>query len=215
MAYKTITQPDAIQEAARSPRFWATLSPLLLAVSFLFALVFQGGLLPGMNAEALGSVMQVELVVLIAGAFMVIPVTAPVRPDNRVGKTLQWIVFTAFFVHFARMAWTAYGPWGTLSFAVLTWATYGGALLRRGPPERGATRWIVAALRWVVAIAAFVIAISIADLPASSSWWTSEPNILPAGVVYFGILASVEASGVFIWLEDNLFDLGMRSKTSA
>lgn len=120
--------------------------------------------------------------------------------------------FAVFFFHFAHMAWSAYGPWGSVSFALLAWATYGGALLRRGPAERGAPRWIVAMLHWVIAITAFALVLAIFDLPVSSGRWTSEPKILAAGATYFGILALIEASEVLVRLEDKLFDLGLRSK---
>ena len=161
---------------------------------------------PILTMDALGGLLQIEFIAVVAGAFLVLPAAMAVSSEDP-RAFLQWAIFLLLLGLFARATWQSYGFGATLAFVGLVVVTYGPGLAGwRGREQR--LGWSAAIfLRWLLYLIALVVVIEVFDLPTSVDWWVSRPEVAPAGFFYFLAISLVELSGVFEWLEDKIGDL--------
>jgi hypothetical protein len=168
-----------------------------LAVTFLWPLAIAEGGLLGLDTRILGSVMQLEFVVVISGGFLIMPLMFAVPWRLWVLKAIQGVIFLVFAVHFGRMAHGVLGWGGVLGYAGLTYATFSGVLIGKVDPDENALLIAETFLRWISIFALFPLTLLVVGAPTNADGWGRNAEILPAGVVYFTLLGAIELSGVF------------------
>lgn len=145
-------------------------------------------------ASWLAPVMLLEAIVVHAGALLGVAILA--WPRTRRGHVLCWAILGALALLYARAAFDVDGAATALQFALLVLVTYGGVLW--APRDHRLGVGVETALRWLVAVLLITLSFGIAGAPQSIAEWQDVPSRLTAGALYFGLLAAVEATGLYL-----------------
>jgi hypothetical protein len=135
-----------------------------------------------------------ETVVVHAGVLAGIAICA--WPRTWRGHLVYWAFVGALAAFYARAA-IAVGA-TPVQFLALVFVTYGGVLW--APARRRITVGVEIALRWLIAIMLVPLTVGLIGAPPSAAEWHDVPSLLLAGAVYFGLLAAIEATGLYVAL---------------
>lgn len=147
-------------------------------------------------ADWLAPAMPLEAIVVHAGALLGIALAA--WPATRRGHFVYWPLLAAFAALYVRAALDAGGRAALLQFVLLAFATYGGVLW--APAARRVAVGVETALRWLIAVLLITLTFGLAGVPPSLAEWQDVESRLTAGALYFGLLAAVEATGLYVAL---------------
>lgn len=187
-----MTRATSSRRGERLALFSSIALPAATCLLFLAARVEPEGAL----ARWLAPVIPLEAIVVHAGALLGIAALA--WPGTFRGHVVYWTVFGLLALSYARAAFDVGGGATALQFALLTLVTYGGVLW--APKDRRVGVGVETALRWVIAVLLLTLTFGLAGAPESIAEWQDLDSRLTAGAVYFGLLAAVEASGLYLGL---------------
>ena len=177
-------------------RLFAALPLFGLAIAFAWPMVFGDTGLLGVNHRILGRVMQIEMIVVLSGGFLIMPALVAANCRSRIAKSVYAGIFLLFAFGFAVVTYREYEVLGVLGYVGLTLATFGGVILGRGTRDEVAVMCVVAGLRWLAAFVLFALTLVLLE-PGTVAWWHTDTRILLSGVVYFTALGAVEMSGLY------------------
>lgn len=145
-------------------------------------------------ATWLAPAILLEAIVVHAGALLGVAIL--LWPDTLRGHLIYWTLLGALAFFYAFAAHNVGGGAAALQFVVLAFVTYGGVLW--APAGRRVAVGVETALRWLIAVVLITLTFGIAGAPESSADWHDVRSRLTAGAVYFGMLAAVEATGLYL-----------------
>ena len=144
-------------------------------------------------ATWLAPAIPLEAIVVHAGA--VLGVAVLTWPGTPKGHVLYWPLLGAAALLYALAASNLGGGATVLQFVLLVLVTYGGVLWA---PAGGRTAvGVETAVRWLIAVLLITLTFGLAGAPESIAEWHDARSKLTAGAVYFGLLAAVEATGLY------------------
>jgi hypothetical protein len=135
-----------------------------------------------------------EAIVVHAGAVLGIAILA--WPRTWRGHLAYWIVLGVLAAFYVKAAIDAGAT--PLQFLLLAFVTYGGVLW--ATDRRRTAVGVETALRWLIAVVLVSVTVGVVGAPPSIAEWHDIPSLLLAGAVYFGLLAAVEATGLYVAL---------------
>lgn len=134
-----------------------------------------------------GMLMSIQFIVIHSSAFVFgIPF---INISERGRLAVLWILIIFYTV----MAWHVDGVFGVIQFTGLTYAAYSGYVLKRD----GEAAKIPLLLRWAFAFMAFIAAMALINAPSNVDHWAGDRRLALMGVIYFGAIGLLEASGVY------------------
>ena len=134
-----------------------------------------------------------EAIVVHAGALLGVAVFAwPCTPK---GHAVYWPLLAVGASLYVVAAFGAGGSQAALQFVLLALVTYGGVLW--APAGRRTAVGVETALRWLIAVLLLTLTFGLVGAPPSIAEWLDVRSRLTAGAVYFGMLAAVEATGLY------------------
>ena len=149
----------------------------------------------GALAAWLAPAMPLQAIVVHAGLLLGLAVFA--WPSTRRGHLAWWPLVVLLATIYIRAALGTGGPGMLVQFLLLMAATYGGVLW-----ASRATRTAVAvetALRWLIGGVGITLAFGVSGAPSIEEW-TDVRSRLVAGAFYFGVLAAIESTGLYLAL---------------
>ena len=145
-------------------------------------------------ASWLAPALPLEAIVVHAGLVLGIAVLA--WPGTLRGHLVYWVLLGACAAIYALAAFEIGGGATALQFALLALVTYGGVLW--APGGRRTAVGVETALRWLIAVVLITLTFGLAGVPESLAEWHDVRSRLTAGAVYFGLLAAVESTGLYL-----------------
>ena len=152
--------------------------------------------LDGPLAAWLAPAVPMQAIVVHAGLLLGIAVFA--WPHTVRGHVYYWPAIALLGALYVYAAFARGGLDTLLQFLLLMLATYGGVLWS-AKAERTAVG-VETALRWLIAVIVITLTFGVAGASPSIEEWTDVRSRLFAGAFYFGILAAIESSGLYLAL---------------
>ncbi len=178
-------------EISFRPQFRPAVLLIMIVLLYAYPVVSGGHFLPLFDRRELGEIMQLAFLVLAAGLFLVFPIIAPVKAG--VGNILRWVLFCGFAIIFGKLVYAQYGPGGVFAFAVLLYATFGGAMLTEGSrPTTGGYRFFAVFARWLICMIVMFSLVVAFDMGGHISRWYQHEKVIAAGFLYFLALSMAE-----------------------
>lgn len=184
------TPPGGTRRRDRFALVGATALPAATCVLFLAARGESAAPLAAWLAPA----MPLEAIVVHAGALLGVALLA--WPRTWRGHLVYWSVLCALALAYAFAAFEVGGRSTALQFMLLALVTYGGVLWV--PASRRTAVGVETALRWLIAVLLITLTLGLVGAPESLAEWSDVRSRLTAGAVYFGLLAAVEATGLYL-----------------
>jgi hypothetical protein len=190
------TEPERPKEPGWPPP-GSALAGLVAAWPALFTAIayLAAGLMDirflGFTRHYLVKMMQVEFLVIHAGAMLTAVGLARITPQPKPRRLLTygfWVLFAMYILMSFSFAW--YGP---LLFLHATAATFWGI----GWGKLAPSLMLALLVRWFVTVIVYVIAIETQHLPREVASWYDEPATHMAGFLYFAALGVLEWAGFF------------------
>lgn len=142
----------------------------------------------------LAPAIPIEAIVVHAGALLGVATLA--WPRTPKGHALYWSLLGAAALLYIGAALNTGGSATALQFVLLALVTYGGVLW--APAGRRTAVGVETALRWLIAVLLITLTFGFAGAPESIAEWHDVRSRLNAGAIYFGMLAAVEATGLYV-----------------
>jgi hypothetical protein len=140
--------------------------------------------------------MPLEAIVVHAGVLFGLAVFA--WPSTLRGHLYYWTGLGALALLYTWAAFDLGGSATLAQFALLVLLTYGGVLWV--PARRRTTVGVETALRWFIGAMAIPLCFGLAGAPPSVAEWHDIQSRMIAGALYFGLLAAIEATGLYVAL---------------
>lgn len=199
-----MTKPTDARNRERLALIAATALPAATGLLFIAARVEPEAALATWLAPAIA----LEAIVVHAGALLGVAVLA--WPHTLRGHVVYWLLLGGLALIYAFAAFDIGGVATAQQFVLLTLVTYGGVLW--APAGRRTAVGVETGLRWLIAVLLITLTFGLTDAPESIADWHDVRSRLTAGAVYFGMLAVVEATGLYMAVRriGTEQDVGMR-----
>lgn len=185
-----MTKPTDARGRERLALIVATALPAATCLLFVAARLDPEAALATWLAPAIA----IEAIVVHAGALLGVAVLA--WPHTLRGHVVYWPLFVALALLYVFAAFDIGGFATAQQFVLLAFVTYGGVLW--APAGRRTAVGVETGLRWLIAVVLITLTFGLSDAPESIAEWHDVRSRLTAGAVYFGMLAAVEATGLYM-----------------
>ena len=145
-------------------------------------------------AAWLAPAFPLEAIVVHAGVVLGIAIFA--WPRTWRGHFVYWTLLGALAALYVTAAVDSGAT--PVQFLLLVFVTYGGVLW--APAGRRTAVGVETALRWLIAVMLVPLTVGMVGAPPSLAEWHDVRSLLLAGAVYFGLLAAIEATGLYVAL---------------
>lgn len=178
--------------AAHIPR-WERFAPAAIQGATAILFLFGWWTFPAPFAVHLARLMELEFLALHAGGFLGLPLLW--SPSRWFARVLRVLAIGFFAAIYGLGGYGVLGWPGVFELAAMILATYAGVLLARGASR--SERALATGARWFGCLMLFMLTAAVLGMPSEVNEWHETRTTLLFGALYFIVLATLEASGLY------------------